>query len=449
MSYVALSKLHPIRTILHWRWFPEVVQAVMLATFVALIAYGWGRYTPEGVNDKLYAKSNIVNLLVWGLWWPAMILTAVLLGRIWCAICPLELISRLSEKFAGRLGIPQRSVTRWMRAGWLILLLYGVAQMMIITVHLHRVPMYTSIYLLAMLILALLTGLFFRNRAYCHTLCPVGLLLKVYGRGGMLAVRPDEPNIKPDSKVTRACKSLLSPMRLHQARGEDCLMCLDCVQADRDRGRMHIYFRAPWNRHDRRPLVADWPITLFIMMVSGFVTSEVSRFWPAVEHTFLWAPSHIGEVFGLGAGNGWIDGVWTILVYPFLLWTILGLAAAPFAGSWNLGDIWRRIALPSSLVIMAAHMTKAIEKLATWGGYLPHALRDPAGEATARDITDGVLTSPAALIGMPLVLSAGVIMLIIALYLMRRETVIQAAPSARQAPARPRNRPESVSVAED
>ncbi len=133
-----------------------------------------------------------------------------------------------------------------------------------------------------------------------------------------------------------------------------------------------------------------------------------------------------------------------LFVFPLLLWTALGLAVMPFVRSRNLSALWRGMALPASLIIMAAHMTKAIEKLATWGGYLPHALRDPAGKVTAHDITDGVLTSPAALIGMPLVLSAGVIMLIIALYLMRRETVIQAAPSARQAPTRPRNRPETV-----
>jgi polyferredoxin len=171
---------------------------------------------------ELYAKTNIVTLMVWGLWWPAMILAAVLLGRVWCAFCPLELVSRLSENVAGRLGIRQRRVTRWMRAGWLILLLYGVAQMTIAAVHLHRVPMYTSIYLLIMLILALFSGLFFRNRAYCLTLCPVGLLLKVYGRGGMLAVRPAESGMRADPSVSRGCKSLLSPTRLDKHRGDDC-----------------------------------------------------------------------------------------------------------------------------------------------------------------------------------------------------------------------------------
>jgi polyferredoxin len=426
MSGMALSRTNPIRAIVHWRWFPEVVQVVTLAAFVTLIAYGWGRYTPDGINDKLYAKSNIVNLLIWGLWWPAMILVAVLLGRIWCAVCPLELVSRLSESTATRLGIPQRSITSWMRGGWLILLFYGVVQMLIAAVHLHRVPMYTSLYLLALLGLALLSGLFFRKRAYCYSLCPVGMLLKVYGRGGMLAVRPAEPGMEIDPGVSRVCKSALSPMRLDEDRGDDCLMCLDCVKADRDKGRMQFLLRLPWSREDRRPLTADWPITLFIMMVSGFVAYEISGFWPTVKSAFLWAPAQVGETLGLGADNGWLKGLWMLFVFPMLLWTALGLVAMPFVRSWNLGAMWRRMALPASLIIMAAHMTKAIEKLATWGGYLPLALRDPAGETTARGITDKALASPAAIIGMPVIFSIGTILLIAALYLMRREFVLHA-----------------------
>ncbi|MCC6489822.1 MAG: 4Fe-4S binding protein [Candidatus Hydrogenedentes bacterium] len=427
MKRIVLSNLRPPRSVVYWRWFPEAVQALLLAVFIALIAYGWGRYTPEGVNDKLYAKSNIVNLLVWGLWWPTMILAAVLQGRAWCAVCPLELVSSVSESLTSRIGIPPRKVTRWMRAGWLILLLYGVAQMMISAAHMHRVPMYTSMYLLVMLVLSVLMGLFFRDRAYCRALCPVGLLLKVYGRGGALAVRPSRPGLPADSRLSQTCRTLLNPIRLDRARGDECLMCLDCVQADREEGRMQLQLRAPWNRHDQRPLLADWPVTLFIMMVSGFVTSEISGLSSAADAAFAWAPSHIGVFAGLGASNGWIMGVWTIIIFPLLLWTVLGLVAMPFVRSRNLGAIWRSMALPVSLIIMAAHMTKAFEKLSTWGGYLPLALHDPAGEATARGITEKVLAPPSALVGMPVILSIGTLLLIAALYVMRRETGLHTA----------------------
>ncbi len=89
-----LLEFRAIRGLIRWSGFPYVFQAAMLVVFVALAVIGWGQYPPPGVADKLYAKTNLVTLLVWGLWWPAMIWVAVLLGRAWCMICPLELSSR-------------------------------------------------------------------------------------------------------------------------------------------------------------------------------------------------------------------------------------------------------------------------------------------------------------------------------------------------------------------
>ncbi len=239
-----------------------------------------------------------------------MILVTVLLGRVWCAICPLELVNRLTDHTVTMFGIPRKRAARWMRDGWIILLLYGVVQMMVAAVHLHRVPMYTSLYLLAMLVMAMLIGLFYSNRAFCQTLCPVGMLLKLYGRGGMLAVRPVLSSLKADHAIARSCKSLLSPMRLDRSRDDDCLMCLDCIQADSEKGRMQFYLRFPWTNLDRRQIVSGWPVTLFIMMVSGFVVYEIAGFWPTVKNLFLWVPNQSGVLLGLGVDNGWLNGIW-------------------------------------------------------------------------------------------------------------------------------------------
>lgn len=95
-----LLGIRPVRACIQWPGFPYVFQAVMLAIFTALALVGWGHFTPQGVDEKLYAKTNIVNLLIWGLWWPAMIWVAVLFGRAWCMICPLELVANLAERAA-------------------------------------------------------------------------------------------------------------------------------------------------------------------------------------------------------------------------------------------------------------------------------------------------------------------------------------------------------------
>ena len=94
---VDLLRLRPVRALFLWRGFPYLFRGITLLVFVGLAVLAWGHYAPTGVNAKLYAKSNLATLLIWGIWWPGMVWTAVLFGRAWCMICPMELVSNLSE----------------------------------------------------------------------------------------------------------------------------------------------------------------------------------------------------------------------------------------------------------------------------------------------------------------------------------------------------------------
>jgi hypothetical protein len=72
----------------------------------------------------------------------------------------------------------------------------------------------------------------------------------------------------------------------------------------------------------------------------------------------------------LGASHlaGWIEGVWTIGVFPLLLWSLLAglLMLLQGASSWAEGV--RRLAslaLPLAVVIAAGHMAKGLAKSAS------------------------------------------------------------------------------------
>ena len=97
-----LLRLPGARELVLWRGFPYIFQAAMLVAFVAMAVLSWNAYTPPGVNAKTFAKTNLVTLLVWGIWWPATVWVAVWLGRAWCLVCPLELVSNATECFARR-----------------------------------------------------------------------------------------------------------------------------------------------------------------------------------------------------------------------------------------------------------------------------------------------------------------------------------------------------------
>ncbi len=61
-----LLRLSPVRVVFLSPLFPYVIQAAILVFFVWLAVFGWERFAPEGVQSKQFAKTNIVNLLIWG-----------------------------------------------------------------------------------------------------------------------------------------------------------------------------------------------------------------------------------------------------------------------------------------------------------------------------------------------------------------------------------------------
>ena len=436
-----LLRMTVVRRMLLWGGFPYVLQAVMLLAFVLLACLGWGLFAPPDADGKLFAKVNLVNLTIWGLWWPAMVFGAVFLGRLWCMVCPLELVANLTERAGRRLGIRQLTLGRWLRSGALILAIYAVIQLLVAGAHLHRVPAYTSIFLWTLLAVAAIVGLLWKDRAFCRAFCPVGLLLGTYGRGGMLAVRAGshEPCNSCDEKHctqpaggtrldARSCPGLLNPARLDTNR--DCLVCGQCIKACKP-DNVQLLLRRPFHPADARETLAAWPVTLFVMLASGFVAYELSTELPALwtdartgndvtgKAIFLWIPDWLS---GKSAHAGWIKGIWMLFVFPALLWTVLGGLVLLGRGAASLGEAWRRLALPVVVVVAAGHMAKGLAKISSWGGYLPGALRDPWGTTTIAQLAADPTAKPDHLLLKSTVSIVGVLLVLLLGYFALRES---------------------------
>jgi len=313
----------------------------------------------------------------------------------------------------------------------MILLLYALIQMLVAGVHLHRVPAYTSFFLIGLLSAAAVVGFVFRDRAFCRGFCPVGQLLGTYGRGGMLAIRHESSvrcadcaghHCALDCNRTRwqgrSCPSLLSPAKLDSNR--DCLICGQCLKAC-EPDNMQLLLRRPFHPADAREELVAWPLLLFIMMVSGFVAYELCTEWAAAKAVFLWMPRQVGPAFGLASDSGWVKGIWTLFVFPALLWSALGAMILVSGAAKTLSEAWRRLALPLVVVIAAGHMAKGVAKFMSWGGYLPGALRDPLGAETVLKLSDGSTQLPAVLLAMPWVSAVSVALIAVATFFALRE----------------------------
>ncbi len=377
-----------VRRLLLWRGFPRVFQAMTLVIFLTFVVLAWGRYPPADVPLKLYAQCELVNLVLWGLWWPLLMWVVVLFGRAWCAVCPLELVSSTSERVGRSLGLRQAEPGAWSRAGWLALLTFMLSQLLHAAHHALRVPAYTAWFLLALLLLAAVVGLRSRHRSFCRVWCPSTLLLSAFGRGSTLVVRSAPGQDGGPGKG--ACDSLLDPVRLDESG--DCQLCGQCVKVLGPE-RMRLLLRTPFHRSDARHPLASWPVTLFVISATGFTAKrlfcQTEETW---EAAFLWVPQQVAVGVGLPAAA--TEAIWVCLVFPLALWVLLGLLTVVLRGAESLGLAWRRLALPAAVILAFADMAKTVYKVSSRVRFVPHVIEDPLAVYTPAAIQDGTLSMP-------------------------------------------------------
>src|SRR3989339_264096 len=192
-----LLSFAPVRSLVMAPAFPVALQAVALIAVAWLAFNGLGLGLGMEANELLVLrKTNLTTLVIWGLWWPGMIAVALAFGRAWCTVCPMELVNRAGEAVARRAGWKRARLGKFLRAGWFIVVLYLILQILVAGFSIHRVPHYTSIFLLVLIAGALLTGLVFRDpRSFCRSFCPAGALLSVYGRFTPVQLETRDPSV--------------------------------------------------------------------------------------------------------------------------------------------------------------------------------------------------------------------------------------------------------------
>lgn len=276
--FVRAVALHPL--------FPLVLQMGVLALLAALIVFGLGvGADADAATRNVLRKTSLTTLAVWGLWWPGMIALAVTLGRAWCLVCPLELVNRVADETARRAGWRRLPLGRFLRAGWLIVLVYMLLQWLVAGFAIHRVPHFTALFLITLFAVAAVSGLVFREpRSFCTGFCPAGALLSVYGRLSPVGIDVRDPEMCRDCDTrdcvreehrhrfhARSCPSLLRPFAREASDG--CVLCLQCAKVcPRDNvGGGVLAAHVPQRQETLlRPAEAA-----FVLMVFGFVSHEV------------------------------------------------------------------------------------------------------------------------------------------------------------------------------
>ncbi len=380
-------------------WFPLLPQFFTLIAFLLLIAGGLGitANNPDFIDRLRY--TNLANLIVWTIWWPLIIITAVFLGRLWCTVCPMELLTY----WASRIGLRQQ-VPNFLKTGWAVTIFYSIIWIVGVQVlAINRVPHQMALYMLFLIIVAVDISLIFQKRAFCSYICPIGHLLGLYALISPFEWRANDlstcRNCKTKDCVTkknnyrltgRSCPSNLYPASI--ADNRDCLLCTQCLKACPSKN-IRFSSRRPFsdffNDIDLRPAQIG-----FIMLAGAFVVYEILSEWPVSFGIMMWLPEHI--VTALGVTGTPANLIWTaamFLVLPVILSLILDLLAILFSGYKEVSfrAILSTFALLLLPTIAGAHIIKSILKMSSHIPYWRHAIADPKGIETAQNILAGTL----------------------------------------------------------
>jgi hypothetical protein len=378
------------------RPYPLAARLITLAVFSLLIT---GGLAAPHVSEKLAGtlrSTNLAALVAWSLWWPLVIISAVLFGRVWCQVCPMELVNSLAAK----IGL-KRKPAAFLSLGWGVTVFYSLALLGFIrTFWAHRYPERMAMFFLFLLGTALVTGLIYEKRAFCSYLCPVGRLLGLYACCSALEWRVRDRTVcegcrgkdcsaskSTGSLTARSCASNLHVPNLTDNR--DCLICTDCrTVCPNDNLRFSL--RRPFADFFG-PLKLDTAGLFLLLPAGGLVVWEISEEWAAAKAAMLFIPDRITSLLGAtGETAHLIHALVLFVALPSVLFLIPGLA-----GKWinriSLLESVKNFALLFLPVVALTHMLKAFFRIISRLPYYPLAFQDPVGLETARALAGGTL----------------------------------------------------------
>ena len=260
------------------KYYPIVPQLFTLSVFVGLFIGSIGvGYDPK--TAPYIASTNLANQVVWNIWWPFTLVIAAIAGRLWCSVCPLELVNSLGS----RIGL-KRKAPAFLRSGWVVTLLFGFILFGAGKyLGLQAVPRSLAIYLASMVSLSLILGLIYEKRSFCSYVYPLGSILGMYSYIAGTEWRADDAEVCKACKTKdcvakrnrykltgHSCTSNLNPASIPDNR--ECLLCTHCLKACSSTN-FRFSLRLPFTDFFKRIKLTPAEIGI-LMLIIGFVNNN-------------------------------------------------------------------------------------------------------------------------------------------------------------------------------
>jgi hypothetical protein len=292
------------------RPFLPFVHAVMAAFFLVLIAAPV-LLPPTPLTQRL---AGAANWLIWGLWFPLVFLSVLFTGRSWCGtLCPMGAAS----EWVNRIGL-KRSVPGWLRWEGTPIVSFLFITILGQTVGVRDYPgAIIEVFggtLAAALVIGFVYGRGREKRAWCRHVCPIGLLLGVFSRLGIVDLVPKRPMAGGDAYTERGlCPTMIDLKRKTESR--HCVMCMRCVQPERAGG-LSLRLRPPGE--EVADIARHHPTTSEIWFLYLGTGVSLGGFLWLVLPQYQALRQAIGE-WAIDRGWNWIGQsgpAWLMVVHP-------------------------------------------------------------------------------------------------------------------------------------
>ena len=331
-----------------WRWKPQLREWMRAPALWNTLLFGLVSWLFVAVNLALWLgpqdrAANPILTLFWAWWWPLILLSYPLVGRLWCAICPFMVWGQIAQRLSPwrKKSWPHGDVDLWgapaLAAGFAVILLWEEVW------NLENTAWLSSCLLLLITAGAVIGSTVFEKRFWCRYLCPVGGMNGLFAKLSILELRA-EVGTCSGSCSSYACfkggpadgEGLASegcPLGTHPAHLSDnrnCVLCMTCTQACPNRS-VQLRLRPPAADLQRNMQAPDGEQGLILVLAGGICLHHWQRLlgWlplaPSSMHEgpLLARLSFAALALALPAAAGlWMNRRWLYAGLP-MLWALL------------------------------------------------------------------------------------------------------------------------------
>ncbi|VAX12831.1 Ferredoxin [hydrothermal vent metagenome] len=337
----------------------QAIQWTVVVFYLSLLI--WPAFLPLP-KDYVHFYENLVlfaQFLFWGIWWPFVMLSMILMGRIWCGVfCPEGALSEWSSRYG--LG---HTIPRWMRwGGWpfvafVLTTVYGQL------VSVYEYPKAALLILGGSTIAAMLVGFIYGRgkRVWCRHLCPANGVFSLLSRLAPIHFQVDREAWKQAPRRTPAvdCAPLINIRAM--TGNSACHMCGRCSGY---RNAVSLEIRSPNTEilSTEKKEANHWDILLLLFGMLGVATGafqwsaspwfvqmkqsiagwliERDSFWMLNDNAPWWLLTHYPQTNDVFT---WLDGASILLYIGAMALCIGGLI---LTGLWLAGRILKEDSLP-------------------------------------------------------------------------------------------------------